>query len=435
MNILFRYWSELRSSFWFVPGLIIFGAVIIAIVLIKLDHFIDKRVLDRLPLLFSRGAEGSRVLLAAIATSMITVAGTVFSITIVALSLASNQYTSRVLRTFMRDHVNQTVMGVFVGIFAYCLVVLLAIQEGEEKFVPTLAVLFGVILGFVGVAFLIFFIHHIATSIHASRIIAEVFKETLKAVDRLFPEEAGGEDTGGTGTAQDYPGYTWYTVSASRTGYIQQIDMNELLEFAGEHGSVVRVERGIGEFLIEGTPVVFALATSPLNKKDTRRLSSVYTIGSERILEQDPAFGIRQLVDMSLKALSPGINDTTTAIMCVNYLTAILARLINRRIETHYWAGDGEVRVLTNSQTFAGLMAESFDQIRQNSGGNVAVLDRLLWSLETLADRTSIAARRHVLLEHTRAVVEFSRQTVPLPLDRQHIVSRSVRVIAMLDTG
>lgn len=148
MNKLRQYFYDVHSTFWFVPGLIILGAITLAIGLIEASALVDQRMLARWPLLFGAGAAGSRGLLAAIASSMITVAGVVFSITIVALSLASSQYTSRVLRNFMCDRINQTVLGVFVGIFAYCLVVLRTIRAGDEgAFVPSLAMLIRVGLG------------------------------------------------------------------------------------------------------------------------------------------------------------------------------------------------------------------------------------------------------------------------------------------------
>ena len=392
-------------------------------------------MLARWPLLFGAGAAGSRGLLAAIASSMITVAGVVFSITIVALSLASSQYTSRVLRNFMRDRINQTVLGVFVGIFAYCLVVLRTIRGGDEgAFVPSLAMLFGLVLGFVGIAFLVYFIHHMATSIQASQILAAVSEETLRAVEHLFPEGVGQEDYDDTQFGLS-PGETWYAVSAQQTGYIQEIETAELLAFAAERGMVIRMERAIGEFLIEGTPVVSALGANPLDEKDVRRLGSTCVVGRQRTVDQDAAFGIRQLVDVAMKALSPGINDTTTAVMCVDYLTAILVRLAGRQIESRYRTKDGELRLVTRGPTFTGLVGEAYDQIRQNADGNVAVLARLLWSLETLADRTSMATRRRVLLEHARALEELGHRSIPAPSDRQHIDSWSARLVASLDSS
>jgi len=175
-----HWWQETRSSFWLVPAVIVLGAVALATGLIALEANIDVHLDKNWPLVFGAGAAGSRGLLTAVAGSMITVAGVVFSITIVVLSLTSSQYTSRVLRNFMRDRRNQVVLGVFLGVFVYCLVVLRTIRGGDEgAFVPSLAVLGGLALAFVGTAFLIYFIHHIAMSIQASTIVAAAAEETI----------------------------------------------------------------------------------------------------------------------------------------------------------------------------------------------------------------------------------------------------------------
>ena len=168
---------------------------------------------------------------------MITVAGVTFSITIVALALASSQYTSRILRNFMRDRANQTVLGVFVGVFAYCLVVLRTIRGGDEgAFVPSLAVLGALLLAFVAIGFLIFFIHHIAASIQATSIIAAVAGETLEAVDRLFPAEVGDAATERPTPIKtaSLAGHTWVTIPARKTGYIQAVDVDVLFDVARE---------------------------------------------------------------------------------------------------------------------------------------------------------------------------------------------------------
>ncbi len=205
-------WQSMRSSFWFVPALMVVDAVVLAILLITLDTSLDLHLAARWPLLFGAGAAGARGLLTTVASSMITVAGLVFSITLVALSLTSSQYTSRVIRNFMRDRVNQWVLGVFLGIFAYCLVVLRTIREGDEgAFVPTLAVLAGLILAFIGIAVLIHFIHHIATTIQASSIVATAAQETLAAVDHLFPEALGD-------MTRRTPAATWRARSPGRPG-------------------------------------------------------------------------------------------------------------------------------------------------------------------------------------------------------------------------
>ena len=190
MNKLKRLWSNMRTSFWFVPSLIVAVSIVLAVALIEADSTGSERWLARWPRLFGAGAEGARGMLSTIAGSMMTVVGVTFSMTLVTLALASSQYTSRILRNFMRDRVTQVVLGIFAGIFTYCLIVLRTIRGGDEGgFVPSLAVSFGVVLAIGGIVVLIFFIHHIASSIQASSIIASVADETMAAVDRLFPGE------------------------------------------------------------------------------------------------------------------------------------------------------------------------------------------------------------------------------------------------------
>ena len=198
MNKLKQLWSDVRSSFWFMPSLIVMGSIGFAVALIEADSTGIDRWLARWPRLFGAGAEGARGMMSTIAGSMMTVVGVTFSMILVVLALASSQYTSRILRNFMRSRVTQVVLGIFAGIFTYCLIVLRTIRGGDEgAFVPSLAVFFGFVLALGGVVALMFFIHHIASSIQASSIIASVAQETIAAIDRLFPEKLGqgpGED-------------------------------------------------------------------------------------------------------------------------------------------------------------------------------------------------------------------------------------------------
>ena len=231
----------------------------------------------RWPRVFGAGAAGARGMLSTIAGSMMTVVGVTFSMTLVTLALASSQYTSRILRNFMRDRVTQVVLGIFAGIFTYCLIVLRTIRGGDEGgFVPNLAVLVGVVLAIGGIGVLIFFIHHIASSIQASSIIASVADETLVAVDRLFPEKLGQgpvddeEDQASLPLADRH----WQAVPASENGYIQSVDNAALLRLAREHQTIVRMEHGIGEFVVQDTPLASLALDSPPEQRDHRRSAS-----------------------------------------------------------------------------------------------------------------------------------------------------------------
>lgn len=429
-------WQEMRGSFWFVPAMIVVGAVGLATALIALDANVELHFDKKWPLLFGSGAAGSRGLLTAVASSMITVAGVVFSITIVALSLTSSQYTSRVLRNFMRDRINQVVLGVFVGIFAYCLVVLRTIRGGDEgAFVPSLAVLGGLALAFFGIAFLIYFIHHISLSIQASSIIAAAAEETIAAIDNLFPKGLGDNaDEDAEGTLAVLAEQTWSAVAAPKTGYIESIDGEALLNLARKHGTIVRMERGIGEFVVEGTPILSVASLGPPDDETKAKLDMVYVISRQRTVQQDAGFGIRQIVDIAMKALSPGVNDTTTAVMCVDYLGAILARLALRGIATPHRLDDGELRVIARGPSFESLLAEAFDQIRQNAVGNVAVLTRQIQALETIASQTGNARRRQALRQQAVLIAAVAERTIPSPHDGAGVKAASERLCQVLDT-
>jgi uncharacterized membrane protein len=187
-------WQGWLSGLWFIPTIMVVSAIFLALLLIELDSRLTWAFLENLPRLFGAGADGSRGMLTAIAGSVITVASLTFSLTITALAQASSQYTSRVLRNFIHNRTNQVVLGFFVGLFSYCLVVLRTIRGGDEgTFVPSLSVFVGLLLAIVGTGVLIYFIHHIASSLQASTIIASAFDETSKAVEHLFPQELGDE--------------------------------------------------------------------------------------------------------------------------------------------------------------------------------------------------------------------------------------------------
>jgi uncharacterized membrane protein len=430
-----HWWESMQSSFWFVPAVIVLGAVGLASALISVDASVELHFDKKWPILFGAGAAGARGLLTAVASSMITVAGVVFSITIVALSLTSSQYTSRVLRNFMRDRINQVVLGVFVGIFAYCLVVLRTIRGGDEgAFVPSLAVIGGMALAFVGIAFLIYFIHHISLSIQASSIIAAVAEETIAAVDHLFPKRLGenANDDEHHHQAGPLANQDWSAVRARKTGYIESIDEEALLNFARKHRTIVRMERGIGEFVVEDTPLASTAGRNDHDEEMVAELNGVFVLSRQRTLQQDAGFGIRQIVDVALKALSPGVNDTTTAVMCVDYLGSILARLAVRGIATSHRLDGGELRVIARGPTFESLLAEAFDQIRQNAGGNVAILKRLIQTLETIAGQTSDPRRRQAVRQQAELIAFLAKRHVTTPHDLASVEAESKVLMKIL---
>jgi len=432
-----QLWSNLRSSFWFVPSLIVVVSTVLATALIEADSAGSDRWLAQWPRLFGAGAEGARGMMSTIAGSMISVVGVTFSMILVVLALASSQYTSRILRNFMRSRVTQVVLGIFAGNFTYCLIVLRTIRSGDEgTFVPSLAVFFGFALALGGVGALVYFIHHIASSIEASSVIASVAQETIAAIDRLFPEKLGqgpGEDDDDQ-TLHPQSGRNWRAVPARESGYIQRVNDSALLRLARDSNAIVRMEHGVGEFVIQNTTLASLALEDPPDPETLDALQATFSINRHRTVEQDAAFGIRQIVDVALKALSPGINDVTTAVTCVDYLTTILARLAPRQIPSSHRYEEGELRVIAKGPSFESMLAESFDQIRNNAKGNVAIISRMLDAFQTLASLTASPHRRRALREQVQWIAELTERTVESAHDRARIDTRLERLRETLET-
>ena len=399
------FWIALRSSLWFVPTLVVLGSMGLAHALVELGARVPAWSQQELPSLLGFSAEGSRAVLSAIATAMITVAGVAFSITIVTLSLASSQYSPRVLRQFMRDRANQWVLGVFVGIFAFCLTVLPRVRGGDDTgFVPAVAVAAGVVYSLVGVGCLIFFIHHVATSIQASYIVAQIAAETRAAADALFPDAAASDDDEPPAVVPSGP---WCLILAAESGYIQLVDEEALLEFAAEREAVVRMERGVGEFIVAGTSFCSVSGKEAERADFAHAVRTFFTISRTRTIEQDVMFGVRQIVDVALRALSPALNDPTTATLCVDYLTTVLHDLVHRRMGPRHHVTEGRLRLVARHPEFAEVLALAYGEIRASAGSQVRVLQRILRGLESLADIITDPRRRRALCEEVNALNEL----------------------------
>jgi len=428
-----NFFTNLTDTLWFIPSLIAVFMSGLAVGMVEVSSLVDAAALEQFPRIFGASADSSRTLLSAIAGAMITVAGLTFSLTMVAVTQASTQYTSRILRNFMRDRGNQIVLGIYVGMFAYCILVVRTIRSGDEgEFLPSLAVVLGIVLAIGSVGMLLFFVHHIANALTASTIIHRITNETLEAVERAFPASIGEPARDGTPDAAGSGGRiadsAWRPVGACATGYVQSVDNDGLLEIAEELDLVVRLVPVVGDFVIDGHPVAWVAPSRdagpdvPLAKSAMRDVARTLTVSSYRTVEQDAAFGIRQLVDIALKALSPGINDTTTAITCIDHLGAILVRVVGREDVAQARATHGVLRVIAPAQTFASLLALSFNEIRQSAITNVSALTRLLTTIGTVATYKMDHERRAHLGEQLTLIAEASLQ-VPLQSDRTRLLA------------
>ncbi len=411
MSRLRAAWWRVSGSLWFVPAVMVLGATLLAVLLVELDGALQVELAESWPRLFGTGAEGAREMLSAIAGSMITVAGVVFSVTIVALSLAAQAYSPRVLRTFMHDRPTQVALGVFVGIFAYCLVVLRTVRaDGDDGpgFVPAMAVFGALLLALAGVAVLVYFIHHVALAIQIPTILQRIVAESARAIERLFPQELGGEgEDEDLGQTEERALREWRAIPARRSGYIVEVDAEGLLAFARERGALLRMELAVGEFVVESLPLASLAGAAGDAAADAKALDKLYTLGPERSIEQDAAFGIQQLVDIATRAVSPGINNPSTAAMCADHLSALLVLLARRRIPSRRRLDRGQLRVIAKGPTFDSLVALAFEPLlhhARNSPEALAALARALRAIELAAT----PHRRQLLRRHLQLVRTLS---------------------------
>ena len=400
-------WSLLRESLWALPLLIVVSCVGSAVVLIEMSASIDPETLRAWPRLFGAGSEGARGMLTTIASSMITVAGVTFSITMVVLSLTSSQYTSRVLRTFLEDRDNQAVLGVFVGIYAYCLVVLRTIRGGDQDaFVPSLAILGAVVLAFLGIGVLIHFIHHVSHGIRVSHIIANIADDTRRAIDRTYPPAGEGADEDADVRPPELTQAAWRAIDSPATGYVQLVDAKALLRAAEKHDAVVRIDAPPGTFVVEGMACASATTSGEAFDDVAADVRRALVIGPERSIDQDVGFGVRQIVDIALKALSSASNDPTTARMCLDHLSALLVRAASRGPQSSLRHAKGRLRAILPALPFESLLALALDEIRLAARDSPHVLMHIVDVLALVARATKCPERRHALRSQLEAIAD-----------------------------
>jgi uncharacterized membrane protein len=400
--------DRLRESLWFIPGLgLILAVVAAAIMLLISNQLLATQA--HLPLIFGGGPEGARGMLQAIASSVVTVAGVVFSITVVALQLTSTQFSPRVLRNFMRDRPTQVTLAIFVATITYSLLVLRTIRsadaDGTGAYVPGLAVTGALLLAFVSLAMLIYFIHHIGMRIQVSSIIESVTAETLGTIEGLHRElerlrdQGGGEVVAAPGAASAAVAADARTVPARRSGYLQYTDLGALLRLAHDEGLRLALLVPPGGWVQEHAPL-FAVEPRGDELGDEARqqldehLCDNVGLGSQRSMRQDVGFGVQQLVDICVKALSPGINDPTTATQCIDRLTQVLVA-VGRQDDPPVILtdADGVPRLAPRLPNFDALLRQGFEQVRHFGSGMPVVLRHLALSLATL--KAALPSQRH----------------------------------------
>jgi len=389
--------------------------------------------------IYTGGADGARSVLSSVASSMVSVVATAFSITIVALQLASSNFGPRLLRNFMQDTGNQIVLGTFIATFIYCLLVLRTIHgegEGHSLFVPQLSVTVGTGLAIASIGVLIYFIHHASTIIQASHVITQVSGDLDKALERLFPEKIGEGKANNSRQVGEIPANfdsEASPIKATGEGYLQAIDDDELMKTARQYNLLVRLTTRPGKFIVKGSDLAMVFPQKQVNKSLNKQINDAFILGKERTEYQDVKFPIDQLVEIALRAISPGINDPFTAIRCIDRLSAGLSRLAQRDFPSPYRYDDEQnLRVIVEGVTFEGLVDAAFNQIRQYSKSDVAVTIRLLEAIACIATYTHNSKQREALRRQAEMILNSSREQISPEQDQKDVQEQYHQVIKAL---
>jgi uncharacterized membrane protein len=417
--------EALRTNLWVVPTV----EVIAAVALYFATHAIDKAAYSgslTLPSWMEFGtADAARQILTTLAAAVITVVGVVFSITIVTLTLASTQFGPRMLRNFIRDRGTQFTLGTFVATFVYATLVLISIGPASpgRDFVPHLSITVAVGLVTLSMAVLIYFIHHIAMSIQLPQVIASIAKDLSRAIDAESSQDGVALEAGPSVSEllrrMDEGGGE---VPAPSSGYLQFVQHETLIGLAAEKGAVIRLLHRPGHFVVSGHP----LATVwPASAGDgvSRALRVAHITGPSRTLAQDLALAVDQLVEIAIRALSPAVNDTFTALTCIDWLGDSLCKVTARwRPLRVHRDSHGYVRVITAHVSYERLIERAFEKIRQAGRGMPAVLIRQLEALAKIVDHTSSPEQRELLLAQAAMILRASEESVPEPSDRADVL-------------
>lgn len=374
----FKLREALSTSLWFIPLLCVVGAVALYLLAGYVDRRNERWGSD---LVFKGSAEGAHELLGAITSSVITFTAVVFSVTIVALQLASQQFSPRVLRTFLRDRSTQLTLGLFIATLTYTVLVLRDVRVAtaqQEEYVPRLSVVLCLVVLAASIAMFVQYLHHTARTLRVSTIIQSVAGETRTAIDRLLPREPDPPRP----VPRLLASHT-RVVRTERHGVMAAVSLEQLARHASDGDVVVALVPAVGEFVPSGAPLLEVYGNGA--DVDEKKLCRTIAVSKERTMRQDPSFGFRQIVDVAVRALSPGVNDPTTAVQCLDELHDLL-RMIGRRPA---WSGqvrdgDGEVRVLVPQPTWSAYLSLALDEIRVAGGNQPQIVRRMRALLDDL---------------------------------------------------
>jgi len=422
--------EKIQSSFWFVPSLMMLFSLILAAGTIYIDVNHSPGEQAYLAFLYATDVSAVRSLLGTIAGAMITVTSIAFSITIVILTLASSQFGPRLMRNFMMDKSTQIVLGSFIATFLFCIAAFCAISFKEPyAFKPGITLAVAITMTCFSVWILIYFIHHVAQSIQADIVIDGVYCELKQIIAKLFPKTSSEDPTQDyVFSAQENKGLCQLDVTSPFSGYLQLIDQDSLLNLATKAHCTIQLHYSAGDFVVESAKIATVYANEPVKQDMGEYIVKHMVHGACRTPVQDPEFAVHQLVEIALRALSPGINDPYTAITCIDKLSAVLCTLTTKTFPQANMFVDDVLRLVCKNRTFTDIATAAFDQIRQHCETNLAVTIKMLDALFVLASQATSEEQHNFVLAQTEMIEQQQVKQSMSDHDRCELILRIEKI-------
>jgi uncharacterized membrane protein len=419
------FWDKVRATYWFVPSLMTLLAALSALVLLWVNQVIPNYLLqDKWYIFHPESITEARNVLTNIADTSLAVIGVVFSITLVPLSIASTQYGSIVLRTFLRDRGTQFVLGAYTATTFFCLFFLMGLRSTSNQTSLRLPVTVAVYMLLVSLLLLLYFFHHVADSLQASTVIEQVSKELEEVIEESY---STGEPTAPSAPQQGDEAIRQEVlrdgevITSTREGYVRAIDYKELMKMSTKRKLVLCLKCLPGDFVGHSDQLLLAWP-SPLDKHVTLTANRAYILGKNRTLFQDPEFGIYLIVIIAVRALSPAINDAITPVLCLDRLGAALSMLAVRpTLSPYYYDKGNQLRIMTTQVSFQRLVDMAFNLIREYGRANAEVLMKMLETIKTVTAHTHSPTQREVLLKHATLIEHDSHIGLPSEYDQQRV--------------
>lgn len=405
-------WFKLLSTFWFRPGALALTAIPIAALTLTLDATAVAPWLTESDFLFRSGIDGARQILTAVIGSLITVTSLVFSITIVAISITASQLGPRLIQLFTKGAATQYVLGSLIANLVFAFIVLRSISGplNEATYAPPVSLSLAILGTLFNLGLLIYFLHNTAQKIDADAVISAISDELSQTIETSKPTGVTTSPIKDFEAAEQKLRDSNYSkeieIRADATGYIQVIETAKLTEIARRENMLIRMTEKPSRFIMRDTPIGRLYVNEPVGEKIIDDIKKQIVLGRQRTPAQDVEFSIAALVEVALRALSPGLNDPYTAITCIDRLSAGLAVALDTGLpQSVFCDDDAQPRLLIAPATYQGVFNTAFNGIRQDCRGKVAIMIRLLEVLETLAYLTDTNEQADAVEAHIDRVI------------------------------